>query len=166
MKSLRFFAAPMILFLATAAFSQAADKPMVVPMSTTKFISLPVVPACLTLSPQSGDPTKGEALMLVKMKPGCVVPWHWHTPIEDIMMVSGKGKIEMKGEAAHGVGSGDYIHLSPKNVHQFTCSAACTFFLYSNGSLDFHYLDKDGKEITPEQALKPAAKPAAKGKSK
>jgi len=144
---------------------------MVVPMSTTKFASLPVVPACLTPSPQSGDPSKGEALLLVKMKPACTVPWHWHTAIEDLMIVSGKGKVEMKDAAAQNVTSGDYVHLPSKHVHQFTCTTACTFFLHTSAAFDIHYLDKDGKEIPPEQALKsPAkskpAKGADKGKSK
>ena len=53
------------------------------------------------------------------------------------------------------------MSLPGKGVHQFTCVLACTFFLTSDGAFDIHYVDSEGKEIPPDQALKPMAKPAA-----
>jgi len=80
------------------------------------------------------------------------------------MMVSGKGKLEMKDAAASAVAPGDYAYLPRKHPHQFSCATACTFFDVTEGAFDIHYIGKDGKEIPPDQALKPAAKPAAKKK--
>ena len=160
----RIFVSLLIVCLATAAFAQNDDKPYVAPLATSKFITLPVVPACLTLSPQSGDPNKGEALLLVRMKPACTIPWHWHTAIEDLMIVSGKGKIEMKDSPAHNVTSGDYVHLPSKHIHQFSCSTNCTFFLHTSAAFDIHYVDKDGNELPVEQVVKPAAKDTGKKK--
>jgi hypothetical protein len=35
---------------------------------------------------------------------GCRVPWHWHTPTEQLMMVTGRAKVEMKdGARSHWV---------------------------------------------------------------
>ncbi|HWZ43501.1 MAG TPA: cupin domain-containing protein [Candidatus Saccharimonadales bacterium] len=131
-----------------------------------KLAVLPVFPACLTLSAQRGDPFKGPAVILIKMTPGCKVVWHWHSANESLLMISGKGKIEMKDEATTGgpVAPGDYVFLPGKHAHQFSCAAGCTFFDVTEGAFDIHYIDKDGKEIPPEQALKPAKKPAAKSK--
>jgi quercetin dioxygenase-like cupin family protein len=154
------------------AFSaMAQDQGAVVTAASSKLGPLPGLPACLTLSVQRGDPTKGAAVLLAKMTAGCTVPWHWHTAAEGLMMVSGKAKIEMKDTAASssaaagsGVGPGDYVYLPGKHPHQFTCASSCTFFDVTEGAFDIHYIDKDGKEIPPDQALKPAGKPSTKSK--
>jgi quercetin dioxygenase-like cupin family protein len=146
--------------MALGAFAQ--DKPSVTTAAASKLSPLPGLPACLTLSAQRGDPTKGAAVILIKMTPGCKVPWHWHTFGEGLMIVSGKGKIEMKDAAASAVAPGDYVYLPGKHPHQFSCSTACTFFDVTEGVFDIHYVDKDGKEIPPDQALGPVKKPAAK----
>ena len=158
------FAAAAMMLACMLLWAAAQDKSGVVSAAKSKFGPLPGVPACLTLSVQRGDPSKGGAVLLIKMTPGCTVPWHWHTAGEALMMVNGKGKIEMKDAAASAVAPGDYVYLPGKHPHQFSCATACTFFDVTEGAFDIHYIDKDGKEIPPDQALKPAAKPAAKKK--
>jgi gentisate 1,2-dioxygenase len=96
--------------------------------------------------------------MLIKAATGCVVPWHWHTPTEHLMFVAGRGKGDMKDGSPVMLHAGDYLSLPGKGVHQFTCVVACTFFLSSDGVFDIHYVDADGKEIPPDQALKSKAK--------
>ena len=164
MKSLRMAVIAFLLVASTAFVARAQeDKPSVVPMASSKFGALPVTPPCLTLSAQKGDPSKEAATILIKMTAGCSIPWHWHTANESLMFVRGAGKLEMKNEAeaAHNVGPGDFVFLPSKHVHQFTCTAACTFFDQTSAAFDLHYVDKDGKEIPPEQALKSNHKPAA-----
>jgi quercetin dioxygenase-like cupin family protein len=141
----------------------AQDKPGVTTMAASKFAPLPGLPPCMTLSVQRGDPNKGPAVILAKFTSGCSVPWHWHTAGENLMIVSGRGKLEMKDAAATPVAPGDYVYLPGKHQHQFTCVSACTMFDSTEGPFDIHYIDKDGKEIPPEQALA-AKKPAAKKK--
>jgi quercetin dioxygenase-like cupin family protein len=148
--------------LALNAAAQNGDKASVVTAASSKLGPLPGLPACLTLSAQRGDPTKGAAVILAKMTAGCSVPWHWHTAAEGLLMVSGKGKLEMKDAAASTVGAADYVYLPGKHPHQFTCTSACTFFDVTEGAFDIHYIDKDGKEIPPDQAIKPKASPAKK----
>ena len=104
---------------------------------------------------------KGASVLLLKLKTGCVVPWHWHTANENLMMVSGKGKAEMKSGGAHTMAMGDYLYLAGKQVHHFTCVSSCLVFDVIDGAFDIHYVGSDGKEIPVEQALKPMAKPAA-----
>jgi quercetin dioxygenase-like cupin family protein len=152
--------------LAGVALSAAAQdnaKVGVTTLAGSKFGPLPGLPACATLSVQRGDPTKGAAVILIKMTSGCKIPWHWHTANEALAMVGGKAKLEMKNGtmSMSSVSPGDYVYLPGKHVHQFTCLAACTLFDLTEGAFDIHYVDQDGKEIPPDQALKPAAKPAA-----
>jgi quercetin dioxygenase-like cupin family protein len=148
----------LVVGMALGAFAQ--DKAGATSMAGSKFSSLPGLPPCMTLSAQRGDPTKGPAIILAKFTSGCTVPWHWHTATENVMIVSGKGKLEMKDAAPASLVAGDYVYLPGKHQHQFTCVSACTGFLSIEGPFDIHYVDKDGKEIPPDQALA-AKKPAA-----
>jgi len=134
---------------------------------TSKFGNLPVLPSCMTVAVQHGDPSKGPAVLAGKMKPGCKVPWHWHTGAENLVLVSGSGKAEMKDGASHVLSPGDFVYMPGKQTHQFTCPTACTVYVMPEAAFDIHYVDKDGKEIPVEQALKstanaPAKKAAAK----
>ena len=152
------------LLAAVSMTTWAQDKAGVTTAASSKFAALPGLPTCATLSVQRGDPTKGAAVILAKATTGCLIPWHWHTTLESLMFVSGKAKIEMKGAAAAAAATGDYVYLPGKHQHQFTCVAACTFFIATDGAFDIHYVDKDGNEIPIEKALPPAKKPAAAGK--
>jgi quercetin dioxygenase-like cupin family protein len=140
--------------------AQGPDQMPYAALASTKFMTLPVLPSCMTISAQRGDPMKGAAVLLLQVKSGCVVPWHWHTANENLMMVSGKGKAEMSG-GAQAMAMGDYLYLAGEQIHQFTCISSCLVFDVIDGAFDIHYVDKDGKEIPVEQALKPTAKPAA-----
>ncbi len=141
--------------------AQSSDQMPYAALSSTKFMNLPMLPACMTISAQRGDPMKGAAVLLLKFTSGCVVPWHWHTANENLMMVSGKAKGEMKPGGAHMLTAGDYLFMAGKQVHQFTCISSCLVFDVIDGAFDIHYVNADGKEMTPEEALKPMAKPAA-----
>ena len=140
--------------------AQGPDQMPYAAMASSKFVTLPVLPSCMTISAQRGDPVKGAAVLLLKFKSGCVVPWHWHTANENLMMVSGNGKSEMSG-GAHTMAMGDYLYLAGRQVHQFTCISSCLVFDVIDEAFDIHYVDKDGNEIPVEQALKLPAKPAA-----
>jgi quercetin dioxygenase-like cupin family protein len=147
--------------LSAPLLAQNSEQMPYAAMASSKFMTLPMLPACMTLSAQRGDPTKGAAVLLLKFTSGCVVPWHWHTANENLMVVSGKAKGEMKPGGAHMLTAGDYLFLAGKQVHQFTCISSCVVFDVIDGAFDIHYVNADGKEITPEEALKPKAKPAA-----
>jgi quercetin dioxygenase-like cupin family protein len=129
--------------------------------ATSKFVALPVLPSCMTLSVQEGDPAKTAVIVLAKFQPGCSVPWHWHTANERLLIVSGTGKAEMKNENAVSMKPGDYIYLPAKGVHEFTAVSNVELFLTSDGPFDIHYVDANGTEIPMDSALKGKA-PAAK----
>jgi quercetin dioxygenase-like cupin family protein len=147
--------------------ARAEDKMVHNTLATSKFANFPGLPTCTMGAVQSGDPSSGASVILVKATSGCVVPWHWHTPTEQLMIVSGRAKAEMKDGSPAAVHAGDYLSMPSKSPHQFTCVTACTFFVASDAAFDIHYVDASGNEIPAEQALKksskmPAKKPAPK----
>ena len=140
--------------------AQGPDQMPYAAMASSKFVTLPVLPSCMTISAQHGDPMKGAAVLLLKVKSGCIVPWHWHTANENLMMVSGSAKAEMS-DGANTLVAGDYLYLAGKQIHQFTCISSCLVFDVIDGAFDIHYVDAQGQEIPVEQALKSTANPAA-----
>ena len=122
-------------------------------VSQVKLGPVPNAPACVTAAPEHGDPSKGASTMLVKFTSGCTVPMHWHTPNEEVMMVSGSAKLQMQDGTTSTLEKGGFARLPAKHLHQFTCVAACTTFLVSDGVFDVHYVDKSGNEVPMEQAL-------------
>lgn len=119
-----------------------------------KFTPVPGVPPCALNSVQSGDPTKGASIIFAKLTAGCAIPWHWHTPNEHLMMVTGTARIEMKDGKPLTLEPGGFAMLPSRHVHQFRCEQACTFYIYSDSAFDIHYVDAKGNEISPEEALK------------
>ena len=123
-------------------------------MSDNKFATMAGLPECATLAVESGDPTKGASVILLKGAAKCMIPWHWHTPTEQVMVVSGSSKVEMKDSGSTAVlGVGGFAMMPSKHVHQFTCTSACSAFVSSDAAFDLHYVDASGGEITPDQAL-------------
>lgn len=145
------------------AAQETAEKAVVSPMSGVKFSAIPTAPKCFTIAVEKGDPFTGPSVILAKFSPGCVAPYHWHSPSETVMVVSGALETQMKGDdkpiVAH---HGDFVYLPSKHVHRATCSktAPCLVFLSSDAAFDIHWVDKDGQEIPLEAAMK-AVKPAA-----
>src|ERR1017187_3313809 len=128
--------------LITPLAAQSPDQMPYAALASTKFMALPVLPACMTISAQRGDPMKGAAVLLLKVKSGCIVPWHWHTANENLMMVSGSAKAEMS-DGANTLVAGDYLYLAGRQVHQFTCISSCVVFDVIDGAFDIHYVDAE-----------------------
>jgi quercetin dioxygenase-like cupin family protein len=125
-----------------------------------KFISVPGVPACTTLAPLRGDMGKSASTLMVRMTPGCMVPFHWHTPSEEIVVLQGSPLAQMLGQRPYFLKVGSYSQLPTHHVHRFRCAskADCLMFLVADGAFDIHFVDEQGKEISTEAALDAAAK--------
>ena len=147
-----------ILVAPASQFARAEDKPAHAASPASEFVNFPGLPTCVKGSVKNGDPTKGGSVILAKATAGCLIPWHWHTANEQLFMSSGSAKVEMKDASPATLHAAGYLSLPAKGHHQFTCVAACTFFIASDAAFDIHYVDKDGKEISPDEALKSKAK--------
>lgn len=153
---------------ALAHLSLVAQSPEPLPMAykaaaTTQLGSHPALPACATIAVQDGDPSTGPSVIMLKAKAGCNIPWHWHTPNERLIIVSGSAKGEMKDMQALMLKPGDFVVLPAKGIHQFTALTDVELYDLSDAAFDIHYVDASGSEIPVEAALK---KPAMAMKSK
>lgn len=119
-----------------------------------KFGPVPGVPPCSTGSVQDGNPAKGPSIILAKAETGCVVPLHWHTPNEHLMMVTGEARLSMKDGKSFMLRAGGHALMPAQHVHRFLCVSSCMFYVYSDAAFDIHYVDAQGKEISPDDALK------------
>jgi len=142
-----------VVLFACLVAAQADDMGVLRKLSENKLSPMAGLPSCITMAVESGDPSKGSSVIVFKGTSGCPILWHWHTPTEHVMLVSGSAKVEMKGGSSAILGPGGYAMMPSKHVHQFSCTSACTAFVTSDTAFDIHYVDADGKEIPPDVAL-------------
>ena len=150
-----------LLMSASAQGQEMAGQSAVRNVVQMKFATVPGLPTCAKGSVQSGDPTKGPSIIFAKMPAGCSIPWHWHTPNEHLMIVSGVARLEMKDGKPLRLRAGGFALMPSHHVHQFRCERACQLFIYSDVAFDIHYVNKQGNEISPLEALKAVRETAA-----
>src|SRR5260370_35672122 len=61
---------------------------------------------CLLSAIETGDPTTGRSTLILKASPGCVVPWHYHTAEEQLIIISGAVLAEMTAHQPTRLGRG------------------------------------------------------------
>lgn len=137
--------------VSTQAQQQSPQAPVVRKLATTLQGS-----GCLgTAGILTGDPAKGPSIIVEKFGPGCAIPWHWHTPNEHVMMVSGTFNFEIRGQSPVEVTAGDFVFIPSRQISQTTCLGPdpCICFLYTDAPADMHFVDETGTEISEDQAL-------------
>ena len=144
----------MLLFVVGSAGAQEMTAQPGTNMAAMKFVNIPPLPTCTRVSVATGDPTKGPSIILAKATTGCVIPWHWHTPNEHVMIVSGAATLQMKDAKPVSLQAGAFALMPSHHVHQFRCLRACALYIYSDTAFDIHYVDKQGNEMAPADALK------------
>jgi len=126
-----------------------------------KMTTIPGLPTCAMGSVQSGNPTNGASIIFAKLPDGCSIPWHWHTPTEHVMIVSGVVRMDMKDAKSLTLRAGGFVMLPSHHLHQARCVKACSIYIYSDVAFDIHYVNANGKEISPAEALKNVEEKAA-----
>jgi quercetin dioxygenase-like cupin family protein len=131
------------------------DKPIIGTVANAKFATVPNAPECFTVAVEKGDPSKGPSVILARFTPGCVAPYHWHTPSETVMIVSGSLEVQMQGDKSLTLHHGDFAYMPSHHAHRATCrpAAACILFLSSDAPFDIHWVDATGQEISLDAAL-------------
>jgi len=166
--------ASLIMLGAAVAMAQSAPtlawdtaKMIAVNPQTLKFAPIPNMPSCVSYATLRGDPRTGPAWVLLKLASGCRVPKHWHTPNEDVLIVSGAGTMTMEDGRTLPFVPGAYASLPSHHTHQASCTRACLLFTAADAAYDIHYVDANGEEVPLDQALKQSAKAkGTKGKKK
>jgi hypothetical protein len=118
--------------LLSSAPALAEDKPMgdIKQLAAVKFAQDSDV-KCLQSALEAGDPIKGSSSFILKAPPACVVPWHYHTAQEQLIIIRGTVLAEMT----------DHPPTGGHMAHQFTCQgkAACVMFVTFDRTYDIFW---------------------------
>ena len=139
-KSLLGVVALMALLVAVAASSrgqeQISTRGIVTPLANANLV-FDGEPACLKVARENGDPDKGTSTFLLEAPSGCVVPAHYHTAEEQLMVVQGDVLSGMDGMAEATISPGGFAMMPSKAMHWFTCKSKNAVIAYCSGPLGF-----------------------------
>jgi quercetin dioxygenase-like cupin family protein len=87
------------------------------------------------------DPTTGPSTFILKAPPGCVVPWHFHTAEEQLIIISGTVLAEMGHHPPARLGPGGFAMMGGHMPHQFTCQgrSACLMIVAFDRAYDIYW---------------------------
>ncbi len=122
--------------------------------SEQALVHMPGTPECFLGGSRKGDPSKEASIMKMKGSSGCAVPWHWHPAAEHIMMIGGTAQAEVKEGKPVSLEAGDFFSAPVNHIMRFACISECSLFVYTDGPFAIHYVDDNGREISPAEALK------------
>ena len=133
-KMLLGFALVVILMVGADASSreqgEISPRGMVTPLASANLV-FDGEPACLKVARENGDPDKGPSTFLLEAPSGCVVPAHYHTAEEQLMVVRGDVLTGMEGMAEATLGPGGFAMMPSKAMHWFTCKSKVTCLMFA-----------------------------------
>jgi quercetin dioxygenase-like cupin family protein len=80
-------------------------------------------PDCLQFFLENGDMKVGPSTAIMKAAPKCLVPPHYHTAEEQLIIVKGYVSTGMEGMKDTVLGPGGFAMMPSKAPHWFTCTA-------------------------------------------
>jgi len=124
------FVSVLLVIIASSASSDSPREAIIHPLQNANFASHSDIP-CLQTALEAGDPDTGPSAVLVKMEKGCVYAWHFHTAVEEIIVIKGEFKVEMFSMPPAVLGPGGYAQVPSNEKHQYSCSAKgeCLWFV-------------------------------------
>ena len=125
---------PLVILLVAVASSSRAQgqnspRGIVTPLASANLV-FDGEPACLKVARENGDPDKGPSAFLLEAPSGCVVPAHYHTAEEQLMVVQGNLLTGMDGMAEATLGPGGFAMMPSKAMHWFTCKSKDTCLMF------------------------------------
>jgi len=99
-------------------------------------------PDCLQFFLENGDMKTGPSTAIMKAKPNCVVPPHYHTAEEQLIIVKGDVSTGMEGMKDTVLGPGGFAMMPSKAPHWFSCTAKeeCLMFVTFDRAYDIVWL--------------------------
>jgi quercetin dioxygenase-like cupin family protein len=99
-------------------------------------------PDCLQFFLENGDLNTGPSTAIMKATPKCVVPPHYHTAEEQLIIVKGNVSTGMEGMKDTVLGPGGFAMMPSKAPHWFTCTAneECLMFVTFDRAYDIVWL--------------------------
>ena len=99
-------------------------------------------PDCLQFFLENGDMKTGPSTAIMKAAPKCVVPPHYHTAEEQLIIVKGYVSTGMEGMKETVLGPGGFAMMPSKAPHWFTCTAKeeCLMFVTFDRAYDIVWI--------------------------
>jgi quercetin dioxygenase-like cupin family protein len=99
-------------------------------------------PDCLQFFLENGDLNTSPTTAIMKATPKCVVPPHYHTAEEQLIIVKGYVSTGMQGMKDTVLGPGGFAMMPSKAPHWFTCTAKeeCLMFVTFDRAYDIVWL--------------------------
>ena len=72
---------------------------------------------------ESGDYATGPSTLILKTPSKCVVPWHSHTSVEQLIVIRGSVLAEMEGMAPTVLDPGGFAVMPKYTKHEFSCKS-------------------------------------------
>ena len=125
-----------VVLWAAASWAQApAGEPALARSSSDSSLQWgpcpPFLPAGCGLAVLHGDPGKPNADVFLKLPAKAVVPEHWHTSAERMVLVAGELHITYAGQPTAVLRPGSYAYGPAKLSHKGTCASStpCVLFI-------------------------------------
>ena len=98
----------------------------------------PFLPAGCGLAVLHGDPSKPTADVFLKLPAKSVIPEHWHTSAERMVLVAGELHVTYAGQPTTVLRPGMYAYGPAKLSHRGTCVSAtpCVLFIAFESAVD------------------------------
>jgi anti-sigma factor ChrR (cupin superfamily) len=128
------------LFVGGSALAQDSVTGVLRPLPAVQFLPDSDV-KCLSSAIETGNPETGPSTLILKAPSGCVVPWHFHTAQEQVLMISGTILAEMTGHPAMTLGPGGFAAMAGGMGHQLSCQgdAPCLMFVTFDRAYDIFW---------------------------
>ncbi len=100
----------------------------------------PLFPTGCEIAVLQGNPAEANADVFFKIPPNYVIPPHWHTSAERMVLVSGELHVTYRGQARTKLVAGTYAYGPAKAPHKAVCAsdAACVLFIAFESPVDAH----------------------------
>lgn len=120
----------------------AANKGAMRPLAQVRFEQDDDV-KCLLSAVESGDPAKGPSTIILKAQLNCLVPWHYHTAEEQLIVIEGAVRTEMESMPWRDLGPGGFAVMPSKAKHQFAChsKSACIMMVTFDRTYDIFWVN-------------------------
>jgi quercetin dioxygenase-like cupin family protein len=101
---------------------------------------------CLKSFPESGDPRTGPSTYILSSPKKCIVPWHYHTAEEQLVVIRGSVLTEMDGMPSSTLGAGGFALMPSKKHHQFSCrsDSECLMIVIFDRPYDIFWVEASG----------------------
>jgi hypothetical protein len=123
---------------------QSSNKGIARALSTVKFEQDEHV-KCLMEAVESGEYARGPSTLILKTPPKCLVPWHYHTSAEQLIVIRGSVLAEMEGMAPAALGPGGFAMMPSQSKHEFSCKSnnECILVVSFDGPTETTWLKDD-----------------------